>query len=231
MTDGDIALNLGILAAEFVQISGAVDRPSLCRSDGHGAGAGAGIVDGASNPPGDDGRGFHRGGRVLGPHLRPGDGSAIPRPIHHAPIGQALSSPQYDHGRGRDFAAGAGGEPDAIEKRVSRRLGPGIHPELIKLAAQEGHGRPTGHARAPSRPTKPPSRSPSPRGTLPPEKSWRTHVADNCFGVVGPEHRRAADPRTPPIDGRRPKLTRDVVERIAIRLHDESPAGPGSRRR
>ena len=50
-------------------------------------------------------------------------------------------------------------------------------------------------------------------------------------GVVGPEHRRAADLRTPPIYGRRPKLTRDVVERIAIRLHDESPAFPGSRRR
>ena len=51
------------------------------------------------------------------------------------------------------------------------------------------------------------------------------------FGVVGPEHRRAADPRTPPIDGRGPKLTRDVVERIAIRLHDESTACPSSRRR
>jgi hypothetical protein len=46
------------------------------------------------------------------------------------------------------------------------------------------------------------------------------------FGVVGPEHRRAADPRTPPIDRLRLKLTRDVVERIAIRLHDQSPACP-----
>jgi hypothetical protein len=47
-----------------------------------------------------------------------------------------LSSPQYDHGRGRDFAAGAGGEADAIEREVRRRLGPEVRPELIKLAAE-----------------------------------------------------------------------------------------------
>jgi hypothetical protein len=33
------------------------------------------------------------------------------------------------------------------------------------------------------------------------------------------------------IDGRRPKVARNVVERIAIRLHDESLASLGPRRR
>jgi hypothetical protein len=42
---------------------------------------------------------------------------------------------------GRDFAAGVGGEADAIEKEVMRRVGPGIQPELIKLAARDAVGR------------------------------------------------------------------------------------------
>jgi len=57
-----------------------------------------------------------------------------------------------DHGWGRDFAAGVGGEADAIEKEVLRRLGPGVQPELVKLAVQDvmeqrGPGR--GSARLP----------------------------------------------------------------------------------
>jgi hypothetical protein len=43
----------------------------------------------------------------------------------------------FDHGWGRDFAAGVGGEADAIEKDILRRCGHGIHPELIKLAVQD----------------------------------------------------------------------------------------------
>jgi hypothetical protein len=43
----------------------------------------------------------------------------------------------FDHGWGRDFAAGVGGEADAIEKEVMRRVGHGTHPELIKLAVQD----------------------------------------------------------------------------------------------
>jgi hypothetical protein len=46
----------------------------------------------------------------------------------------------FDHGWGRDFAAGVGGEADAIEKEVMRRLGHGVHPELIKLAVQDATG-------------------------------------------------------------------------------------------
>jgi hypothetical protein len=42
---------------------------------------------------------------------------------------------------GRDFAAGVGGEADAIEKEVMRRVGHGIHPELITLAVQDAVDR------------------------------------------------------------------------------------------
>ncbi len=34
----------------------------------------------------------------------------------------------FDHGWGRDFAAQIGGQPDAIEKEVLRRVGPGSIP-------------------------------------------------------------------------------------------------------
>jgi hypothetical protein len=44
---------------------------------------------------------------------------------------------RFDHGWGRDFAVGVGGEPDAIDRKVTRRLGPGIHPELIRLAVRD----------------------------------------------------------------------------------------------
>src|SRR5262245_32659090 len=47
----------------------------------------------------------------------------------------------FDHGWGRDFAAGVGGESDAIEKEVLRRCGHGIHAELIELAVQDAVDR------------------------------------------------------------------------------------------
>jgi hypothetical protein len=53
--------------------------------------------------------------------------------------GEAARLPEmssFDHGWGRDFAAGVGGEADAIQWEVLRRLGHGIYPELIKLAVQ-----------------------------------------------------------------------------------------------
>ena len=43
----------------------------------------------------------------------------------------------FDHGWGRNFAAGVGGEADAIEKEVLQRCGHGIHAALIKLAVQD----------------------------------------------------------------------------------------------
>jgi hypothetical protein len=36
----------------------------------------------------------------------------------------------FDHGWGRDFAAGVGGEADAIEREVMRRISHSIHPEV-----------------------------------------------------------------------------------------------------
>ena len=39
---------------------------------------------------------------------------------------------RFDHGWGKDFAAGIGGDADAIEKEVKRRVGPGIHPKLSR---------------------------------------------------------------------------------------------------
>jgi hypothetical protein len=44
---------------------------------------------------------------------------------------------RFDQGWGRDFAAGVGGEAEAIEEEVARRLRPEIHPELIKFAVQD----------------------------------------------------------------------------------------------
>jgi hypothetical protein len=43
----------------------------------------------------------------------------------------------FDHGWARDFAAGIGGDADAIEPEVVRRLGPGIRPDLAKLPVQD----------------------------------------------------------------------------------------------
>ena len=41
---------------------------------------------------------------------------------------------RFDHGWGRDFAAGVSGEADSIEREVQRRVGPGVAPELITMA-------------------------------------------------------------------------------------------------
>jgi hypothetical protein len=43
----------------------------------------------------------------------------------------------FDHGWGRDFAAEVGGEADAIEREVVRRVGHCVRPELIKLGVQD----------------------------------------------------------------------------------------------
>ena len=43
----------------------------------------------------------------------------------------------YDHGWGRDFAAGVGGGADATEREVLKRLSPEIAPELVRLAVQD----------------------------------------------------------------------------------------------
>jgi hypothetical protein len=44
---------------------------------------------------------------------------------------------RFDHGWGHDFAAGVGGEPDAIEREVLRRVSHTMRPELIELAVRD----------------------------------------------------------------------------------------------
>jgi hypothetical protein len=44
---------------------------------------------------------------------------------------------RFDHGCRRAFAAGIGGEAEAIEREVMRRLSPGIHIDLVKVAVQD----------------------------------------------------------------------------------------------
>jgi len=44
---------------------------------------------------------------------------------------------RFDHGWGKDFAAGIGGEADAIEKEVLRRVSPRTHPAIVKLAVKD----------------------------------------------------------------------------------------------
>jgi hypothetical protein len=44
---------------------------------------------------------------------------------------------RFDHGWGRDLAAGVGGEAGAIEREILRRVGTGVPPELVKLAVQD----------------------------------------------------------------------------------------------
>ncbi len=44
---------------------------------------------------------------------------------------------RFDHGWGRDFAAGIGDEADAIEREVQRRVGPDIPPDLVGMAVRD----------------------------------------------------------------------------------------------
>ena len=44
---------------------------------------------------------------------------------------------RFDHGWGRDFAAGIGGEAAAIEREVQRRVGPEIPPDLVGMAVRD----------------------------------------------------------------------------------------------
>jgi hypothetical protein len=43
----------------------------------------------------------------------------------------------FDHGWGRDFAAGIGGQAESIEREVNRRLDGRVAPELVKLAVED----------------------------------------------------------------------------------------------
>ena len=41
---------------------------------------------------------------------------------------------RFDHGDGRDFAARVGDQAVAIQQEVMRRVGPGVDPEVVRLA-------------------------------------------------------------------------------------------------
>ncbi len=43
----------------------------------------------------------------------------------------------FDHGWGRDFAAGVGGDAEAIEREVRHRVGPQVAPEVVRLAVED----------------------------------------------------------------------------------------------
>jgi hypothetical protein len=44
---------------------------------------------------------------------------------------------RFEHGWGRDFAAGIGSEAEDIEREVIRWVGPRIDPQVVKLAVQD----------------------------------------------------------------------------------------------
>jgi hypothetical protein len=44
---------------------------------------------------------------------------------------------RFDHGYGRDFAARVGDQAESIQREVMRRVSPGVHPELVKLAVED----------------------------------------------------------------------------------------------
>jgi len=44
---------------------------------------------------------------------------------------------RFDHGYGRDFAARVGDQAGAIQQEVMRRVGPGVDPEVVRLAVED----------------------------------------------------------------------------------------------
>ncbi len=61
--------------------------------------------------------------------------------VAHGEAARLAKPATFDHGWGQDFAAGVGGEADAIDKEVLRRLGPGVSRERIKPAVQDAMER------------------------------------------------------------------------------------------
>lgn len=57
--------------------------------------------------------------------------------IAYGEAARLVEMSRFDHGWGRDFAAGVGDASDAIAREVRRRLGPSIADELIRLAVED----------------------------------------------------------------------------------------------
>lgn len=64
-------------------------------------------------------------------------GSRVGYRIAYGEAARLAEMAAFDHGWGRDFAAGVGGQAEAIEKEVVRRLAPGIPPALLELAIHD----------------------------------------------------------------------------------------------
>jgi hypothetical protein len=57
--------------------------------------------------------------------------------IAYGEAARLLEISRFEHGWGRDFAAGIGGEGDAIGREVLRRVGPEIAEELVRMAVED----------------------------------------------------------------------------------------------
>src|SRR5438552_10865024 len=44
---------------------------------------------------------------------------------------------RFDHGWGRDFAAGVGDQAESIKREMMRRMKAGLDPEVVKLAVED----------------------------------------------------------------------------------------------
>jgi hypothetical protein len=57
--------------------------------------------------------------------------------IAYGEAARLLEIARFEHGWGRDFAAGIGGGAEAIEREVRRRVAPEIAEELVRMAVED----------------------------------------------------------------------------------------------
>src|SRR4051794_7561122 len=79
------------------------------------------------------GLGHGRGMRELPEDLE----SRLGYRIAYGEAARLVEMARFDHGWGKDLAAGIGEEAEVILKEVTKRVGPNIHPKLIKLAVED----------------------------------------------------------------------------------------------
>jgi hypothetical protein len=59
------------------------------------------------------------------------------RIAHGGAVRLAEMTTRFDHGRGKDFAAGIGGDTDVIDSEVMRRCSPRTYPRNVNLAVRD----------------------------------------------------------------------------------------------
>jgi hypothetical protein len=57
--------------------------------------------------------------------------------VAYGEAARLVETARFDHGWGRDLSAGIGGQSEGIEREVTRRMQPGINPEMVKLAVED----------------------------------------------------------------------------------------------